>query len=63
MTNLDFDILQLYFTENATTILLFKIGCIFRDTCEICKTLYKMLIKKVYSMGLLNWNKHYISSI
>ena len=39
----------MHFTENVTEILVFKIGCIFRDACEICKkTLHQILIK-VYS--------------
>ena len=35
--NLNFHILQLYFTENIAQILMFKIGCIFLDVCKICK--------------------------
>ena len=36
-TNLNFDILHLYFTENIAQLLMFKIGCIFLDVCKICK--------------------------
>ena len=48
MTNLDFDILQLYFTENVIEILLFKVVAYFEMRVKYAKTLYQILIK-VYS--------------